>query len=91
MAAQGGHGCLCPDTLPSTVSGRASLRANPGIATRPVHDLRPFSQDPRGLHNPRCPLRRIDGIHVTGGRGKGLARRKRLIHTSAVKTTGLDL
>lgn len=91
MAAQDGHGCLWLDTLPSTVSGTASLTANPSIATRPVHDLRPFSQDPRGLHNPRCPWRWIDSIHITGGRGKGLARRKRLIHTSGVKTTGLDL
>lgn len=84
MAAQGGHGCLWPDTLPSTgsESGKVSLRANPGIATRYVRDLRPFSQDPRGLHNPSCPWRQINSIHVTGGRGESLARRKCLIHVS---------
>ena len=82
MAAQGDHGCLWPDTLPSTGSGKASLRGNPRITTRYVRDLRPFSQDPWGLHNPSCPWRRINSIHVTGGRGEGLARRKCLIHVS---------
>lgn len=83
--AQGGQGCLWPDTLPSTESERVSLRATSGATACYVRDLGPLTGSPRGLQSSSCKWRLKNSTRIAvveRASARCLAHRKCLISVS---------